>query len=249
MINNKKIVLVTGGSRGIGAETSKLLAKKGYKVVINYLKDDASANNLTNQINTEGGDAISIQADIGSESNVISLFKNIDSVFGPVTALVNNAAQNQINGTGLIEEISSDVLENVFRTNVFGVFFTCREAILRMKKCGFGGIVNVSSEASRFGGSRIPVYAASKGAINTLTLTLAKEVAMYGIRANAISPGKISSGPEYLLNTKFTNQDTNLNIPMGRLGNPKEVAECIYWLLSDKSSYVSGAIIPVNGGR
>lgn len=248
MVMKKKVALITGASRGIGAATARLLAKEGYEVAINYLSDYSAANSLVEEIISNGGSAISLQADIGVEIEVIELFKAVDKKLGSITALINNAACNEINGSGLIEEISAISLEKIFRTNVFGTFFTCKEAIKRMKLEGRGEIVNVSSAVAQFGGNQMSPYASSKAAINTMTISLAREVATYGIRANTISPGVIDT--ESHINASPERMESLIkSIPMGRLGMPEEVAKTIGWLLSNNSSYITGANIVITGGR
>ncbi|EKD70275.1 MAG: short-chain dehydrogenase/reductase SDR [uncultured bacterium] len=242
----KNVALVTGASKGIGAATAKLLAKQGYAVCVNYHHSKDNADNVVSQINTTGGHAISVKADMGCEKEIIVMFEKIDQKLGPVTALVNNAGTN--GGICEVENISMDRLNQVFATNVYGTFIACREAIKRMKNNGGGSIVNVSSEAAKFGGNQITHYAASKAAINAFTIGFAREVAPFGIRVNAVSPGVIdtemhhSSPPERIANLIKS-------LPMGRMGKTDEVAELIKWLISDESSYISGAIIPITGSR
>lgn len=241
-----KVAVVTGASRGIGAATAKLLAEKGYAVCINYHKNKKQAEKIAEDIKNQGGRAIVIQADLAKEEDVIQLFEQTNKLFGPISILVNNAGIN--GGVMPVENITAECLHSVFATNVFGTFYCCREAIKQMKKNKKGSIVNITSEAGRFGGTQITHYAASKAALNTFTIGFAREVAADNIRVNAVSPGVIdteihaASSPERL---------TNLlnSIPMKRMGTTREVAELIYWLLSDSASYVSGAIIPITGSR
>lgn len=246
MMNSQPVAIVTGASRGIGAATAIALARDGYAVCINYLSDKAAATRVENQIKAAGGTAIAIQTDVGNETALMDLFKKVDDTLGPVTVLVNNAGTN--GRICQVAEIDTESLERVFRTNVFGIFYACREAVKRMRKNGGGSIVNISSEAARFGGNHLAHYAASKSAISTFTIGFAREVALDNIRVNAISPGVIdttmhaSSPPERLEKLKQS-------IPMGRMGKPEEVAALIAWLVSDKASYISGTIIPVNGAR
>jgi NAD(P)-dependent dehydrogenase (short-subunit alcohol dehydrogenase family) len=240
-----KVAIITGASRGIGAATAQLLAEKGYAVCINYLNAQDKADEMVSTITNKGGHAIAVKADMSKESDIIQLFETVDKKLGPVTALVNNAGIN--GGISTVETITADCLQSVFATNVFATFLCCREAVKRMKKTG-GSIVNVSSEAARFGGNQIAHYAASKAAINTFTIGFAREVAPYSIRVNTVSPGVIdtemhqSAPPERLKKLIET-------LPMGRMGTPKETAKTIVWLLSDEASYLSGAIIPVTGAR
>lgn len=242
----KKVAIVTGASRGIGAATAKLLAKNGYAVCVNYNTGKEQASEIVEQIKQEGGKAIAVKANMASEADVLQLFAVVDIEFGPVSALVNNAGTN--GGVCDVEHITADCLHNVFATNVFGTFIACREAVKRMKEHGGGSIVNISSEAAKFGGTRLAHYAASKAAINTFTVGFAREVAGYNIRVNTVSPGVIDtemhqdSSPERIENLLKT-------LPMGRMGKPMEVAEMVCWLISDKASYISGAILPVSGSR
>jgi NAD(P)-dependent dehydrogenase (short-subunit alcohol dehydrogenase family) len=247
----KQVVLVTGSSRGIGAATALLASRRGYAVCINYRSDAAAAENVLEQIRAEGGEAIAVQADVSLEDDVLRLFATLDAELGPLTALVNNA--------GILErqcrltELSVDRLQRIFTSNVISCFVCCREAVKRMSTAngGAGGsIVNVSSAAARLGGAGEYVdYAASKGAVDTLTIGLAKEVAAEGIRVNAVRPGLIftdihASGGE-------ANRVTRLQgmVPMQRGGQAEEVAESILWLLGAQASYVTGTLVDVTGGR
>ncbi|VVC76481.1 Glucose 1-dehydrogenase [Aquicella siphonis] len=241
----KKIAIVTGASRGIGAATARHLAEQGYAVCVNYHSAKDKADELVQSIRDKNGEAIAVKADMGSEADILQLFAAVDQEWGPLTALVNNAGTN--GGICEVENITAECLHTVFATNVYGTFLACREAVKRMKAHG-GAIVNVSSEAAKFGGNKLAHYAASKAAINTFTVGFAREVAPYGIRVNTVSPGVIdteihhASPPDRIANLLKT-------LPMGRMGSPEEVAEMIAWLLSEKASYVSGAVLPVTGSR
>lgn len=241
-----KVAIVTGASRGIGAATATLLAENGYAVCINYLSAKEKAEAIADTIRSQSGQAIAIQADMGREQDILHLFEKADEAFGPVTALVNNAGLN--GGICEVEHITADQLQRVFATNVFGTMLACREAVRRMKQNGGGSIVNITSEAARFGGNRLSHYAASKAALNTFTIGFAREVADCGIRVNAVSPGVIdteihhASPPDRIANLIHS-------LPMKRMGTPREVSELIHWLLSDAASYISGTIIPVAGAR
>ncbi|HLB43239.1 MAG TPA: SDR family oxidoreductase [Gammaproteobacteria bacterium] len=241
-----KVAIVTGASRGIGATTATLLAENGYAVCVNYYQAKEQANEIVNNIQKKNGIALAVKANLAVEQDIIRLFDMVDQQLGPIFALINNAGTN--GGICEIENITTDRLQQVFATNVFGTFIACREAIKRMKIHGGGNIVNVSSEAARFGGTKLTHYAASKAAINTLTIGFAREVATYNIRVNTVSPGVIdtelhdSSPPDRIENLLKS-------LPMGRMGKTQEVAELILWLLSDAASYISGAIIPVTGAR
>jgi len=239
----KKVAIVTGASRGIGAATARLLGARGYAVAVAYHFQKAKAEEVAHSMEN----AIIVQADMGVEGNITRLFETVDKQLGPVTALVNNAAINLKSGSGTVEEMPWEDVESVFKTNVVGVFASCREAVKRMKVAGGGAIVNVSSEAGRFGGNKMTHYAASKAAVNTFTVAFAREAAAHKIRVNAVSPGVIDTGvhgenPERLATLRAS-------LPLGRMGKPEEVAETIVWLLSDAASYVSGSILTVAGAR
>jgi NAD(P)-dependent dehydrogenase (short-subunit alcohol dehydrogenase family) len=247
----KKVIVVTGGSRGIGAAIAHLAAKQGYAVCISYVRNRHAADAIVSAITDGGGVAIAVQADIAIEEEVIRLFDHVDSSLGRITALVNNAGvlENQ----SRVDEMSFERIQRVFSTNVVGSFICSREAVKRMstRHGGNGGaIVNISSRASRLGSPGEYVdYAASKAAIDTLTIGLAKEVANEGIRVNAVSPGIIyteihASGGESQRVDRLKE-----SIPMKRGGHPEEVARAVLWLLSDDASYTTGASIDVAGGR
>ena len=244
-------LLVTGGSRGIGAATARLAAQRGYTVCITYLHNRAAAEAVVAGITTSGGQAFAIAADVGLERDVKQLFNHLDARGGPVTALVNNAGalEQQMR----VDHMDAARLQRIFTTNIIGPFLCAREAVQRMSSRygGAGGaIVNVSSGAARLGAPGEYVdYAASKGAIDTFTIGLAKEVALEGIRVNAVRPGVIyteihASGgePQRVDRVKAA-------VPMQRGGQAEEVAHAILWLLSDEASYVTGACLDVAGGR
>ncbi len=243
---NKNIVLVTGASRGIGAETAKVLGEVGYFVCVHYYKNASLAENVVEYILKAGGSADVTQADISKEAEIVEMFERIDKQYGSISALVNNAGSN--GGFLVSEEISINNLLSVFSLNVFGVFICIREAVKRMKKIGGGSIVNVSSEAARFGGHNLTHYAASKAAINAATKGFARELAPFNIRVNAVSPGVIDTDAHRDISKK-RRETLKHSLPMGRMGEPGEVAKTIAWLLSDDASYVSGSIIPVSGAR
>ncbi|MBK8741603.1 MAG: SDR family oxidoreductase [Betaproteobacteria bacterium] len=246
-----KVMIVTGGSRGIGAATSVLAAQRGYAVCVNYVHDRAAAIDVVAIIEHAGGRALAIPGDVAREDDVVNLFAEADRAFGPVTALVNNAGI--LGAQQRVEEMDAARLNRILSTNVTGSFICAREAIKRMstRHGGTGGaIVNLSSVAARLGAPGEYVdYAASKGAIDTLTIGLAREVATEGIRVNAVRPGIIytdihASGgdPDRVERLKDT-------VPMRRGGAAAEVAAAVVWLLTDEASYVTGAIIDVAGGR
>jgi NAD(P)-dependent dehydrogenase (short-subunit alcohol dehydrogenase family) len=244
-----RVALVTGASRGIGAATAIRLAAVGYKVGVNYRTGEAEAAGVVARIEAAGGTAVALQGDVAVEADVVRLFTGIDSALGPISALVSNAGIS--GGFGRIDEVTGDTLRAVFETNVHGAFWCCREAVRRMSTAHGGqggGIVLVSSQAAQFGGNRLGPYAASKAALNALTVGLAREVAAEGIRVNAVSPGVIETDQQAGIPAE-RRAGLLASLPMERLGTPEEVAEVICWLLSDNASYVSGSIVPVHGAR
>jgi NAD(P)-dependent dehydrogenase (short-subunit alcohol dehydrogenase family) len=247
----KKVIVITGASRGIGAATARLAAARGYAVCVNYLRNRAAADAVVAAIAANGGQAIAVGADVAEEAEVAELFKTVDAQLGRVTALVNNAGilETQMR----VEAMDAGRLKRIFAANVISCFLCAREAVRRMssRHGGSGGaIVNVSSAAARLGSPGEYVdYAASKGAVDTLTIGLAREVATEGIRVNAVRPGIIytdihASGGEPGRVDRM--KDT---IPMKRGGRPEEVATAILWLLSDEASYATGTFIDLAGGR
>lgn len=243
--------LVTGGSRGIGRATAILLAQQGYKVVINYLRNKQAADEVVNALRATGGEALAIKADIADELQVLAMFAEIDNAFGPLNALVNNAGILFQQST--IENLTADRINRVLATNVTGYFLCCREAVKRMayRHGGEGGsIVNVSSAAARLGAPGEYVdYAASKGAVDTLTTGLALEMAAQGIRVNGVRPGFIYTDMHASGGEAGRVDRVKFSLPMQRGGQPEEVAEAIAWLLSQKASYVTGSFIDLAGGR
>ena len=246
-----KIALVTGGGRGIGAATALGAAKLGYAVAVNYASNRATAESVVAAIRTGGGRAVAIEADVANEAEVVKLFAAVDAELGRVTALVNNAGT--IAHQMRVEEMTAERIARVLAVNVTGSFLCAREAVRRMstRHGGSGGaIVNVSSAASRLGSPGEYVdYAASKAAIDTMTIGLAKEVAEDGIRVNAVRPGIIETEIHALGGEPDRPRRMAATIPMKRAGTAEEVAETILWLLSDGASYVTGAIVDVAGGR
>ena len=246
-----KVMLVTGASRGIGAEVALLAGRSGYKVGVNYLRSEAAAQAVVAQIRNAGGEALALQADVGQQGEVAAMFKRLDDTLGTVDVLVNNAGVLAMFRVDAADEIQ--VLD-VFRANVFSAFFCSREAIRRMSTVhgGKGGvIVNMSSVAARLGGlGGGSAYAASKAAIDTFNLALAKEVGGEGIRVNAIRPGLISTEIHAVHGgIARMEQLAKTAVPLGRAGSPAEVAEVALWLASDAASYVHGSIVDVAGGR
>jgi NAD(P)-dependent dehydrogenase (short-subunit alcohol dehydrogenase family) len=246
-----KVAIVTGASRGIGAAASRMLGTAGYSVVVNFTRDADAAAAVVRDIENSGGRGIAVQADVSREADVLKLFGTSDAEFGPVTALVNNAGM--VNQQARLADMTTDAIAGIFAVNVFGSMMCAREAVRRMSTArgGKGGaIVNLSSVAARFGGAGEYIdYAASKGAIDTLTVGLAREVAAESIRVNAVRPGVILT--EIHASGGDPNRPERLRsvIPMQRPGTAEEVAATILWLLSDAASYVTGAIVDVTGGR
>lgn len=247
----RKIALVSGASRGIGAATAQRLAIDGYAVCVNYHRNQASAERVVSRIQNKGGEAIAFRADVSDEQEVVALFEHIDAHLGTITALINNAGilLPQIR----VEDMTQARINIMLSTNVTSYFLCCREAILRMSTHhgGQGGqIVNVSSAASRIGsGGEYVDYAASKGAIDTLTIGLASEVAAEGIRVNCVRPGFIYTDMHADGGEPGRVDRIKQELPMQRGGRAKEVAAAISWLASDESSYSSGTFIEVSGGR
>jgi len=245
-----KVALVTGASRGIGAATARLAAARGYRVIVNYLRNADAAGALVGEIERQGGEAIAVQADISVEADVQRLFQEIDHRFGRLDALVNNAGI--VNRSMRVEEMAAARVTRMFAVNVTGPFICAREAIARMSiaRGGRGGaIVNMSSGASRLGSPNEYVdYAASKGAIDTFTIGLAKEVAADGIRVNAVRAGITATDIHESTGNPGRVERLTPRIPMQRIARPEEIAAAVLWLLSDEASYVTGAVLDVTGG-
>lgn len=246
-----KVLIITGGSRGIGAETAFLAAARGYDICVNYHKNKAAADAVVDQIKSAGGKALAVAADVSRESDVKDLFKVADEQLGRISALVNNAGilERQIR----VQDIDEARLHRIFAANVFGSFLCAREAVRRMstKHGGYGGaIVNVSSAASRLGSAGEYVdYAASKGAIDTLTIGLSREVAEEGIRVNAVRPAFIYTDMHADGGEPGRVDRIKESLPMKRGGKPIEVANAILWLLSEEASYTTGTFIDLAGGK
>ena len=246
-----QIVLITGGSRGIGAATALLAAQHGYAVAVNYTTNAGAADDVVRQIVSGGGIAIAVQADVAKEAEVAALFETIDAKLGRITALVNNAGV--VDQLSRVDDMSAERLQRMFAVNVFGPFLCAKEAVKRMstRYGGTGGaIVNVSSAASRLGSPGQYVdYASAKGAIDTFTIGLAKEVASEGIRVNAVRPGIIETDIHASGGLPNRARDLGPQAPLQRAGTASEVARAIVWLLSDQASYSTGALLDVSGGR
>jgi NAD(P)-dependent dehydrogenase (short-subunit alcohol dehydrogenase family) len=246
-----KVLLVTGGSRGIGAAICRLGARAGFRVAVNYASNRTAADALVGEIEAGGGEAIAIKGDVGSEADVMAMFGSLDTAFGRLDAFVNNAGI--VDAKARVDEMSAARIERMMRINVVGSILCAREAVRRMSTLhgGKGGaIVNISSAAATLGSPGDYVdYAASKGAIDTFTVGLAREVAAESVRVNAVRPGIIdteihASGgqPDRIAAIRDT-------LPMKREGKAEEVARAVLWLLSDEASYTTGAILNVSGGR
>lgn len=246
-----EVLLVTGGSRGIGAATALLAARKGYAVAVNYARDAQAADRVVHAISEAGGRALAVQADVADEEQVLRMFGEVDAKLGRLTALVNNAGV--VDRSERVDEMSFARLKRMFDINVIGSFLCAREAVRRMstRHGGRGGaIVNVSSAASRLGSPGQYVdYAAAKGAIDVMTVGLAKEVGAEGIRVNAVRPGLIET--EIHASGGLPNRVRELAhlVPMQRGGTADEVAQAILWLLSPEASYTTMSLVDVSGGR
>jgi NAD(P)-dependent dehydrogenase (short-subunit alcohol dehydrogenase family) len=247
----KKVMIVTGGGRGIGAATAKLAAQRGYAVGVNYLNNEAAALSVVAAIREAGGEAVPLRANVASETEVVAMFQEADRTLGRVSALVNNAGmlQKQMR----VEDMDADRLRRVLDTNVVGAFLCAREAVRRMstRHGGSGGaIVNVSSVAARLGSAGEYVdYAASKGALDTMTIGLANEVAADGIRVNGVRPGFIYTDMHASGGEPGRVDRVKQFVPLKRGGTVEEVAAAILWLLSNEAGYTTGGFIDIAGGR
>lgn len=251
----KPVLIVTGGSQGIGAAVARLAGERGYAVALTYQSNRALADQVVADITAKGGTARAIQAEMGDEASIMALFETVDRELGPVTVLVNNAGGP--GPTCKIDAVTSAILDQVMAVNVRAPFLTIREAVKRMATdLGFpgggkgGSIVNVSSRASELGGAGEWIhYAASKGAVDSLTIGAARELATRGIRVNAVNPGLIET--DLHARAGLPDRLTRLvsGVPMGRTGSAEEVAEAVLWLASDAASYITGILVPISGGR
>lgn len=245
------VLLITGGASGIGAETARRAARRGYKVAINYRSRDAQAMGVAADIAAQGGEAVALPGDMASEAEIVRLFDETEKVFGPVTHLVNSAG---IGGGGTrVQDFDAKALQHLFAVNVVGLMLCCREAARRMstKRGGTGGaIVNVSSMAGTIGGRPgASHYAASKAAVDSFTMGFAKDVATEGIRVNSLRPGMVlTEMTEQRLKDETFRTGIEATIAMGRVGRADEIAEAVLWLLSDEASFISGARLDASGG-
>lgn len=246
-----KVLLITGGSRGIGAATARAAAKDGYDVAVNYVRDEKAAHELVQEIRGAGGKARAIQADVSRELDIKQLFAAVERELGDLTHLVNNAGI--VGRAARLVDADPSVIREVVDLNVTGAILVAREAVRRMTTSagGKGGaIVNISSMAAIIGGAgEYTWYAASKGAIDSLTVGLAREVAKEGIRVNAVAPGLIDTDIHASGGQPDRVARVGATVPVGRAGTAEEVANAILWLLSDAASYVTGAVLRVSGGR
>lgn len=246
-----QVLLITGGSRGIGAATALLAAQRGYVVAVNYTANSLAADEVVRQIRAAGGNAITVQADVADEAQVLAMFEKVDAKLGRLTALVNNAGV--VDTAQRVDEQSLARWRRMFEINVFGTLLCAREAVRRMstRHGGSGGaIVNVSSVAATLGAPNQYVdYAAAKGAVDVFTLGLAREVATEGVRVNAVRPGIIDTGIHASGGQPDRAQRLAPQIPMQRPGTAQEIANAIVWLLSGEASYATGSILDLTGGR
>ncbi len=250
-VDKQPIMLITGGSRGIGAATALLAAERGWQVAISYLGNASAADAVVAQIRNNGGNALAVQADVGVDEDVQRLFKTVDDKLGRLSSLVNNAGMLELQTR--LDQMDLARWQRVFSANVFGSFLCAKQAVLRMstRHGGHGGtIVNVSSAAARIGSPNEFIdYAAAKGAVDSMTIGLAKEVAAEGVRVNAVRPGLIYTDIHASAGEPGRVDRAKAGVPMQRGGTAAEVAEAIMWLASEHSSYVTGTLLDVTGGR
>jgi NAD(P)-dependent dehydrogenase (short-subunit alcohol dehydrogenase family) len=245
------VLVVTGAGRGIGAACARLGARDGFHVCVNYARSREPAEQVVAEIRAAGGEAIAVQADVSRRDEAARLFETVDRELGAISALINNAG---VTGPLVaVEDLDAAALDHVFGTNVYGMFWCCAEAVRRMsrKHGGAGGaIVNIGSIASRYGGmAGMVAYAASKGAVDSFTLGLAKEAGPQGIRVNCVRPGTTRTDILAPLGGQAMEERVAAATPLGRLGLPEEIAEAAVWLVSDKASFAHGAFFDISGGR
>lgn len=250
-MTDRKTLLITGASRGIGAATARLAARSGWRVAVNYATSEAAADAVVRSILDDGGEAFAIRGDVGVEADILAMFEAVNARYGYIDGLVNNAGV--VDQTARLDQFSYARLERMFRINLIGSIICAREAVNRMstKKGGQGGvIVNLSSAAASLGGPNMYIdYAAAKGGIDVMTLGLGREVAGEGIRVNAVRPGLIDTDIHADSGVPDRARALAGLVPMQRPGTAEEVAEAIVWLLSDAASYTTGTILNVTGGR
>jgi NAD(P)-dependent dehydrogenase (short-subunit alcohol dehydrogenase family) len=244
-----RVAIITGGSRGIGAACARLAAARGFAVAVNYASNEAAASELVDTIRATGGVAEAIQADIGVPDEVERLFAETDRRLGPCVALVNNAGI--IGGRmGKVESFDAAALERLFAVNVIGAILCATAAAARMRTLGGGAVVNISSVAATLGGANAWVpYGATKGAIDSLTIGLSREWAGQNIRVNAVAPGLIDTEIHAAAGARDRAEAALAQVPMRRFGTAEEVAETVVWLMADAPGYLTGAVIPIGGGR
>jgi NAD(P)-dependent dehydrogenase (short-subunit alcohol dehydrogenase family) len=244
------VLLVTGGSRGIGAAVATLAAQRGFDVAVNYREDERAASAIVEAVRSNGVRALALKGDVSVEADVVRMFEAVDT-FGPLKALVNNAGVT--GGFSRVADLKGPALERTFAVNVIGAMLCAREAVRRLSTVwgGDGGsIVNVSSLAAKLGGGGEWVhYAASKGAINTITVGLAREVAAEGVRVNAVAAGIVDTEMHLAAGDPHRAKRTGATVPIGRAATPHEIAEAILWLTSPAASYITGTILEAGGGR
>lgn len=243
-----KVLLVTGGGRGIGAAIVRLAVQRGYAVCFTYVQDEASANQLTTEINSTGNKVMAVRADVADPDAICAFFDQAERAFGPVSALVNNAG---ITGRiGRFDDATTATMRRVVEVNLLGTMFCAQEALRRWQQHErIGNIVNISSVAAATGAAGEYVhYAASKAAVETFTIGLAREVAESGTRINAVAPGTVHTGIHAAAGEPNRPQRVVSRIPMARIGEPNEIANAVLWLLSDEASYVTGTVLHVSGG-
>jgi len=244
-MSDKGVCIVTGASRGIGAATAKLAGARGYKVAVNYARNRAAAEAVVRDIEARGGTAMAIQADVGVPEDIVRLFETTAAQLGVPTALVNNAAEPGQRQP--IEQIEPAMIRRVLAVNLEGPILCTAQAVKYMSAGGGGAIVNVSSQAVRTGGYRLTAYVSSKAGVEAVTGALARELGPVGIRINAVCPGIIATEAAPLVDAAGSSRARD--IPLGRLGAVDEIAEAVLWLLSPAASYVTGAVVPITGGR